>query len=421
MNQPAAELNRDCHCVTVDPVALRRELTADPLGHEALARLDETHPNLFAAVPIFVSRRHFDAMAELVAAIEEVIALPAYQEAALAWAPPIARFAAGPAGVLMGYDFHLADDGPRLIEINTNAGGALLNTVLARAQRACCDAVSSYATGPVPVERIGEQLLAMFAAEWQRQRPGAAPGTIVIVDDEPQSQYLYPEFLLFAALFRQSGMQALIADARELSLRDGCLWRGDERIDLVYNRLTDFALAEPAHACLRDAYLSGATVVTPHPRAHALYADKRNLTLLTDDGLLGSWGVAPAVSRLLGSMIPRTTRITPANADAYWAERRRYFFKPAVGFGSRAAYRGDKLTRRVWEEIRSGEYVAQEFIAPSRRTIRLDGETVALKLDIRNYVYDRRVLLAGARIWEGQTTNFRTPGGGFATVFCPPA
>lgn len=420
MNQPAAELNRDCHCVTVDPAALRRELTADPLGHEALARLDETHPNLFAAVPIFVSRRHFDAMAELIAAIEEVLALPAYQEAALAWAPPIAQFVPGPAGVLMGYDFHLADDGPRLIEINTNAGGALLNAVLARAQRACCEAVSRYATGPVPVERLGEGLRAMFVAEWQRQRGGTGPATIAIVDDEPQGQYLYPEFLLFAALFRQSGMRALIADPRELAFRDGRLWCGNERVDLVYNRLTDFALAEPRHACLREAYLAGAAVVTPHPRAHALYADKRNLTLLTDSALLRSWGVAPAVIELLGAMIPKTTRITAANAAGHWAERRRFFFKPAVGFGSRAAYRGDKLTRRVWEEIQAAEYVAQEFIAPSRRTILHGGETVALKLDIRNYVYDRRVLLAGARIWEGQTTNFRTPGGGFATVFCPP-
>ena len=28
------------------------------------------------------------------------------------------------AGFFMGYDFHLGPDGPRLIETNTNAGGA---------------------------------------------------------------------------------------------------------------------------------------------------------------------------------------------------------------------------------------------------------------------------------------------------------
>ena len=37
----------------------------------------------------------------------------------------------------MGYDFHLGADGPMLIEVNTNAGAAFLNALLARAQRAC--------------------------------------------------------------------------------------------------------------------------------------------------------------------------------------------------------------------------------------------------------------------------------------------
>lgn len=37
-------------------------------------------------------------------------------------------------GAFMGYDFHLGPDGPQFIEINTHAGGAFLNTVLARAQ-----------------------------------------------------------------------------------------------------------------------------------------------------------------------------------------------------------------------------------------------------------------------------------------------
>ena len=42
-----------------------------------------------------------------------------------------------------------------------------------------------------------------------------------------------------------------------------------------------------------------------------------------------------------------------------------------------------------------------------------------LKVDLRNYVYDGEVLLIAARLYQGQTTNFRTPGGGFAPVFYP--
>ena len=39
-----------------------------------------------------------------------------------------------------------------------------------------------------------------------------------------------------------------------------------------------------------------------------------------------------------------------------------------------------------------------------------------LKVDVRLYTYKGAVLLAAARLYQGQTTNFRTPGGGFAPL-----
>jgi hypothetical protein len=42
---------------------------------------------------------------------------------------------------------------------------------------------------------------------------------------------------------------------------------------------------------------------------------------------------------------------------------------------------------------------------------------VTRKVDVRLYTYDGRLLLAAARLYQGQTTNFRTEGGGFAPVF----
>jgi hypothetical protein len=36
---------------------------------------------------------------------------------------------------------------------------------------------------------------------------------------------------------------------------------------------------------------------------------------------------------------------------------------------------------------------------------------------VRNYVYDGQVQSLAARLYQGQTTNFRTPGGGFAPVY----
>jgi hypothetical protein len=161
-------------------------------------------------------------------------------------------------------------------------------------------------------------------------------------------------------------------------------------------------------------------VITPHPQAHALYADKRNLVALTDAAWLAEIGLSSAEQALLLSAIPRTVEVLANQADAFWASRKQWFFKPATGYGSKAAYRGDKLTKRVFEDISRGGYVAQALVPPSQRRLRVDGIEQDLKLDLRNYVYRGSVQLVSARLYQGQTTNFRTPGGGFASVFSVP-
>ena len=411
-------LNRDCFCVSVDSDALRRAIEADPAAHGLHRVIEERCPHLFASLPVFVSSRHVDAMAAVIRAVESVAALPAYRDAALAWAPPIARFDPGTPGAFMGYDFHLDASGPRLIEINTNAGGALLNTVLARAQRACCEDIESLVTGPVAATELERAFFDMFAAEWRSAGHSGLPKRIAIVDDTPGQQFLYPEFLLFAQLFRRFGVESFVPDPAELLFAGGVLRDARGPIDLVYNRLTDFSLEAPAHAALREAYLARAAVVTPHPRAHALYANKRNLSLLTHAARLRSWGVNQSTLDTLLLGVARTAIVSAADSDRLWAARRNLFFKPAAGYGSKAAYRGDKLTRRVWTEIVAGEYVAQELVPPGERRT---GPASSMKSDVRNYVYDGQVQLLAARIYQGQTTNLRTAGGGFAPVLTTPA
>jgi hypothetical protein len=156
--------------------------------------------------------------------------------------------------------------------------------------------------------------------------------------------------------------------------------------------------------------------LTPNPRNHALLADKRNLTLLSDRAKLESFGMDTQLAAQAGR-IPRTIRVSADNAAEFWEARKGYFFKPATGHGAKAVYRGDKVTRSVWQQIIAGDYVAQEFAAPGERMVDADTARQPLKADIRLYTYDGAVLLAAARLYQGQTTNFRTPGGGFAPVF----
>jgi len=416
----AAEvLNRDCACVTLDHAALESALAAD--GDGLYRTILDSRPHLFSDSVVFVGRRHMAHMAELVAAVEEIVALPAWQQRVLGWAPASARLPTAAAGAFLGYDFHVGSDGPKLIEINTNAGGGLLNARLASAQRACCDAVAELMRRTArPDADVAATFVAMFREEWRRARGDAPLTRIAIVDEQPATQYMAPEFELFRRLFERNGIAALIADPAEFVWDGERLLHGGRPVDLVYNRLTDFALDAPANAALRAAWECGAApapVITPHPRAHALYADKRNLVALCDAGWLAELGVAAEARQLIADMVPMTRTVQATDAETLWAERKRWFFKPAAGFGSKAAYRGDKLTKRVFEEILGGGYIAQALVPPSERRLQIAGSDQQFKLDLRNYAYAGRVQLVVARLYQGQTTNFRTPGGGFAPVF----
>lgn len=414
----AQVFNSACFCISLDQAALRAAL-ASAIGQPGLFDLlQQRCPYLFAARPVFVSPAHMARMAQVVRAVESVVALPAYRAEVLAAAAPIARHDPGGArGVFFGYDFHVADGHFGLIEINTNAGGAMLNAVLARAQRACCAATEGQVAPVALADTLERDIVAMFRREWADSGHARPLRSIAIVDDAPEQQYLYPEFLLFQQLFERHGLTALIAAPSELHVHGGLLWHGGQAIDLVYNRLTDFALEAPASAALRQAYLEGAAVLTPHPQAHALYADKRNLALLCDDARLRALGVPAATRALLQAAIPHTEVVWPEQAERLWRARRQLFFKPSGGFGSRAAYRGDKLTTRVWRDILAGDYVAQALVLPGERVMSEQTPDQPLKFDLRNYVYDGAVQWAAARLYQGQTTNFRTPGGGFAPVY----
>lgn len=423
----ADRLNAGCDCVSLDSAALAEELErVSPGFHDEVMA---GRPNLFSASTVFVSAEHVQGMARLVAAVERVVALPAYAAHVLDWAPESARHRCAASGVFLGYDFHLGQSGPQLIEINTNAGGGLLNALLARAQKACCDDVEALLPGDLGGDTAEHLFLEMFRAEWRAFAADVETGIgagdtafqVAIVDETPRMQYLYPEFVLFRRLFEQAGIPALICDPRDLAFRDGALWHGATRIDLVYNRLTDFALEATANAALRAAWLADAALITPHPQAHALYADKRNLVTLCDDDLLAGWGVDAETRAILAAKIPRTELVLAHNADDLWARRRQLFFKPAAGYGSKAAYRGDKITRRVFDEVLAGNYIAQALVPPSSRMLKVGEAPVELKLDLRNYVFAGQVQLIAARLWQGQTTNFRTPGGGFAPVLTVPA
>ena len=406
--ETAKELNSDCHSATVDRGALERTLHEQ--GEVWHQRLNERCPHLFAAAPLFISNAEMEQMHAVIEAVEQVVTLPAWRDAVLQYAPAVARYEPRAKGVFFGYDFHLNAEGAHLIEINTNAGGALFNALQLHSQR---DVVAP--GKPVAMDNLEQVFLDMFRNEWRLERGDAPMQTIVIMDEEPSEQYFYPEFVLMQQLFERAGIAAFIADPAELEGRTDGLYLHERKVDLIYNRLTDFSLQQ--QSTISAAYQSNQVVLTPHPHAYALYADKRNLALFTDPDSLRAMSVAETNIATLMMGIPQT-RLVNAQAHDYWRQQRKqWFFKPATGYGGKGTYRGASITNRVFADIMQGGYIAQRMAPPGERMVCLeDAEAVAFKSDVRCYVYDGQVQLIAARLYQGQTTNFRTAGGGFAPV-----
>jgi len=407
----ADRLNHGCFCTTLDRAQLNQLLQSDVLNQELLTG----RTPLFSNTSVFISRQHAEQMHSIIEAVTRLAKYPPYIDRVLAQAPQIAEKDRGTEGVFMGYDFHMSEQGPQMIEINTNAGGAFLNAALLSAQTECCRVAGVCLPSFKP--NLNAEFINMFLREWALQRGNVPLKSIAIVDEHPEQQFLYPEFKIAQRLFEQQGFTAVIADACELEWVNGTLQYHGQVIDLVYNRLTDFSLEKHENNALRQAYEKGAVVVTPNPHHHAIYADKRNFTILSNENILTELGVNAEDMAILQAGFPATCHVTRANAERLWKQRKPLFFKPAVGFGSRAAYRGDKLTKRVWDEILQSNYVAQKIVPPSQRGVLVDGKETTLKVDIRAYVYAGNIQLLAARLYQGQTTNFRTQGGGFAPVF----
>jgi hypothetical protein len=406
LNSLVTGLNQSCLCIVLRPGEIGASF-ADGAGIGLPSDLETTHPHLFAQTPVYITEADLDHMLAFAQTMERVAVLPNWVQPEEHEQKTMKVY-----GAFMGYDFHMTSDGPKLIEINTNAGGAFLNLFAAKQFRACCDMLDmSKFIQPLDAEK---NIVDMFLAEWATAGRAGKPRLTAIVDETPYDQFLYPEFLLAAKLLNEHGLKTIIASPEELVLDRGLLSYKGEIVDLIYNRLTDFDLT--THTDIRKTWEAGGVVVTPDPAIYRRYADKRNLVKLSDQSFLQGLGVNSHDLGLIDHIVPKSMIVTTENAQALWENRKHYYFKPVSGYGGKAVYKGEKLTRKTWNWIVGQDYIAQEFAVPSQRVVKADGKVGLQKFDVRLYTYRGKLLAAAARLYEGQTTNFRTIGGGFAPL-----
>jgi hypothetical protein len=360
-----------------------------------------------SSATVTLTRTDLARMIRAVRTLYRVSRLDAYRRRVLPEVPETARFNPGHDAVMMGYDFHLTPRGPRLIEVNTNAGGILLAYLSHFPD-------SAAARTRLP-DRLVRKVLESFAEEMRGISRGAAalPATVAILDEEPETQYLYREMVAIAELFERTGIRSTIADPGGLDAGARGVFADGVKIDLIYNRHCDFYLERPEMAGIRAAYLAGNVCLTPNPFTYGLLADKRRLALWSDPEAVAEWDLEPREVELLADVVPESRLLRDVDAEAVWRERKEWVFKPVSRFGSRGVLLGRKVSRTRFDELPPDETLVQRHVPPSLTEI-AGGEP--MKTDLRLYVYRSRVLGVAARLYHGQVTNLRTAGGGFAPV-----
>jgi len=305
--------------------------------------------------------------------------------------PAAARIIPDEPSLLMGYDFHLTDCGPKLIEINNNAGGLFQHGEWL----------------PQPdwfawSGKLTERLVAMFPTQWQ---------AIAIVDESIAEQAMYPEMQGYARLLIQGGRKVFLLNPDQLEAGDGGLYHHGVRIDAIYNRHTDFYLESDTMQAIRTAFMAGEVALNPHPRSYALIGDKCRLADMWKPGLLESVVDGGVVERIR-AVVPRCLRMREQTAEAWWAQRKQWVFKPAARHGGKGVMRGSDMSRKRFTQLDFGEMVAQQMVAPSQ--IQMGDE--AFKVDYRLYMHGESPIALAGRVWRGAVTNFRHPHSGWAVI-----
>jgi hypothetical protein len=284
--------------------------------------------------------------------------------------------------VLMGYDFHLqiVNGAPKLklIEINTNASGFMIGSVLCESRN-------------IKSNDALEKLKQSFLSELAFAKSKGKTPKIAIVDTKPSEQKMYLEFLMYRDLFKKWGWDAEILDLTDINFET-------KSLDFIYNRWTDFYLSETQSKILLEGYLQRKAVISPNPKEYFLLADKNRLLELVkpeDDFALKTF------------LVNKNSDVAFINAN-----KKRFIFKPTNSFGGKSVYRGDRITRKVLDRMIEGGCLAQEYFPPG--TIKQND--VEWKFDLRFYAYKDQTQFCLARMFTGQIMNFQNLGSGFAPI-----
>ncbi len=348
--------------------------------------------SLASELPVVIGRDAFDAMLRFARVVFGLKDNLRYLEALEAEIPAAAQIPGGWPSVLMGFDFHLTDDGPKLIEINNNAGGLYIGDGRWLPQPAI-DTMRG---------TLQQRLIAMFHDDWH---------TIAIMDEDVTGQFMYPEMQAYADLLREDGREVVVLSPDDLNLTGQGLCSQGRRIDAIYNRHTDFYLESEAVSHIRQAYEQRLVALNPHPRSYALIGDKTRMVDWWHPGLLETC-LGPDEIALIRSITPETRQLRNMDRDMAWQQRKQWVFKPAARHGGKGVLLGKAMSRKRFEGLDVNETIVQRLVPAPEVMV----ESRSMKCDIRLYLHGDDLIALAGRVWNGQVTNFREPGSGWISI-----
>lgn len=346
---------------------------------------------------------------EAVKSLYDLSRKPVYQKQLQA-IPGISDHAENYHSVLMAYDFHTNENGDCfLVEINTNASGFLLASLME---------MTHSEIAPENHEPLAK-LKASFVNELKLWGKAGKTPTVAITDEDIPNQKMYGEFLMYRDLFNGMDWLSELCETKDFRMHDGrLLCHGGTPIDLVYNRNTDFYFEQTEYAALREGYVKDVVCVSPNPREYWLLGDKERLIQLGRGEFLDQAGAneeqKAAISRVI---IPTFDKSNFGSEEEIWSQRKQLFFKPKRSHGGKSVYRGESVSRKVFERLMQDDILIQRYL-PAQRMPVDDPRSVLenWKFDLRCYAYEGEIQMVAARIYQGQVTNFSSSMGGFTLV-----
>jgi len=354
---------------------------------------------------------------------EQVTTRSAWQEAATAAAPPVARNRRTEVCFFSAWDFHLPADQSqewKLIEFNDNGSGFLFASLINGVFYGLSGLERDKAVEPpMPHSALCAHLVKMVETEAIAFFGTLPDGLLLILDDAGslRSGKFRRELNLLRTLFRERGWRAEISGPDETSWdRRHLRWR-EQDVCFIINRSTDFLWEDEVFGGLKAAYLDGRVYVAPNPFTYSTRSDKRLLEFLALSDCDGRLGIQGHERVVLSAHVPETHLLRRENLEEIARRKEEFVFKPTHGYAGRGLLESSKVGHARLRQLLRKErgYVAQKKVP--KGLLALSGsEAAPLWTDLRVWAYrGERYLMSGRASRDPDVLDLTPPGGWLPT------